>query len=346
VSGAVGGSVDFAVPAGLDDPQRVSGGNVVDRQVRDGLSRLGWSVRMHEIDVDAAARVGPVFTGPAEDAVLLIDGLVATRWPEALEAAADGRAVVVLAHMVSAAFADADQAVVDAECRALRSADRAIVVSRWTGDELVRREVLPPERVVVVTPGTDDAAAGPGSPSGCALLCVGVIAPHKGQDTLIDALAALGADTRWSCTIAGSLTAFPDFADRLSRRAEEAGIGDRVTLTGVLDEQELEKAYQRADLLVAPSRTESYGLAIADALRRGIPVIASRVGGIPGTVADRAAILVPPDDSRAWSESLGRWMADPDLRARMKRDALNGRDTMPRWSDAVARVAETLAGVR
>jgi glycosyltransferase involved in cell wall biosynthesis len=346
VSGAVGGFVDFAVPAGLDDPQRVSGGNVVDRQVRDGLSRLGWSVRMHEIDVDAAAPLAPVFTDPADDAVLLIDGLVATRWPEALKAAADRRAVVVLAHMVSAAFADADQAVADAECRALRSADRAIVVSRWIGDEFVRRGILPPERVVVVTPGAGDAPAGSGSPSGCALLCVGVVAPHKGQDTLVDALAALGADTRWSCTIAGSLAAFPEFADRLSRRAEEAGIGDRVTLTGVLDEEELGKAYQRADLLVAPSRTESYGLAIADALRRGIPVVASRVGGIPETVADRAAILVPPDDVRAWSAVLGRWTADRDLRERMKREALNGRDSMPRWSDAVARVADTLAGVR
>jgi glycosyltransferase involved in cell wall biosynthesis len=338
--------VDFVVPAGLDDPQRVSGGNVVDRHVRDGLPRLGWSVRMHEIDVDAAARVAPLFADPADDGVVLIDGLVATRWPEALRSAADSHAVVVLAHMVSGAFADADQAVVDAECRALRSADRTIVVSRWTGDELVRRGILPPERIVVVTPGAGDGPASPGSLTGCALLCVGVVAPHKGQDTLIDALAALGADTRWSCTIAGSLTTFPEFADGLARRAVEAGIGERVTLTGVLDGEELGKAYGYADLLVAPSRTESYGLAIADALRRGIPVIASPVGGIPETVADRAAILAPPGDARAWSEVLARWMSDPDLRTRMKRLALNGRESMPRWDDAVARVAETLAGVR
>ena len=346
MSATSGRVVDFAVPAGVDDPQRVSGGNVVDRHVRDGLARLGWAVRMHEIDVDAAARVPPVLTDPAGDGPLMIDGLVATRWPEALESVAGRRAVVVLVHMVSAAFAAVDRAVVAAECRALRAADRAIVVSRWTGDELVRRGILPRERVVVVTPGTADAPAGPGTSSGCALLCVGVVAPHKGQDTLIDALAALGADPGWSCTIAGSLTAFPEFADHVSRRAEKAGIGDRVTLTGALDDEELGEAYQRADLVVAPSRTESYGLAIADALRRGIPVLASRVGGIPEAVADRAAILVPPGDARAWSEALGRWMAEPDLRARMKRLALDGRDRMPRWSDAVARVAETLAGVR
>ena len=69
-------------------------------------------------------------------------------------------------------------------------------------------------------------------------------------------------------------------------------------MTGVLGDQELGRAYQRADLLVAPSRAESYGMAIADALRRGIPVVASRVGGIPQTVAGRAALLVPPDEPR------------------------------------------------
>lgn len=339
-------AVDFAVPAGVDDPQRVSGGNVVDRHIRDGLARLGWSVRMQEIDVDAAAGAAPSFDDPGDRAVLMIDGLVATRWPDALQDAAERRPIVVLAHMVAASFADAGEAVVDAECRALRTADRTIAVGRWTGDELVRRGIVPAERVVVMTPGAREAPAAPGTHGGLALLCVGVVAPHKGQDTLIDALAALSAVQGWSCTIAGSRTAFADFADRLAERAEHAGIGHRVRLAGVLGEDELARAYEDADLLVAPSRTESWGLAIADALRRGIPVVASRVGGIPEAVAGRAAVLLPPDDPGAWSEALGRWMTDPDLRAELKRDALRGRAALPRWSDAAARVAETLAGVR
>lgn len=338
--------VHFVVPVGLDDPERVSGGNVFDRQVRDGLAQLGWKVRTHEVDVDAEASAPPSFADPPDGAVRLVDGLVATRWPDAVRAAAEGASVVVIAHMVAAAFAGADPDAVDAERRALGAAERVIAVSRWTGDELIRRGILSRKRLAVVTPGTADAPAATGTPTGCAILCVGVVAPHKGQDTLIDALAGLGSQAEWSCTIAGSLTAFPDFARGLARRAADAGIDDRVALTGVLGDRELGRAYQRADLFVAPSRTESYGLAIADALRRGIPVLASRVGGIPETVAGRAAVLIPPDDPRAWRESLSQWMTDPGLRARLKDHAQRGRAGLPRWTDTVAGVAETLAGVR
>src|SRR5690606_20279545 len=115
---------------------------------------------------------------------------------------------------------------------------------------------------------------------------------------------------------------------------------------GVLGGADLDAAYRAADLLVAPSRTESYGMAIADALGRGIPVIASRVGGIPSTVAPgRAAVLVPPEPG-ALSRALDRWMTDPALRSRLKDEALRGRSSLPRWSDTVDRVAETLGALR
>jgi glycosyltransferase involved in cell wall biosynthesis len=87
-------------------------------------------------------------------------------------------------------------------------------------------------------------------------------------------------------------------------------------------------------------------MAIADALARGIPVIASNVGGIPLTVSPgRAAILVPPEP-QALSRALERWMLDPALRRRLTAEAARGRADLPRWSDTVDRVAEVLASVR
>ena len=120
-------------------------------------------------------------------------------------------------------------------------------------------------------------------------------------------------------------------------------------MAGVLAEDDLDRAYQRADLVVAPSRAESYGMAIADALRRGIPVVASRVGGIPQTVAaSRAAVLVPPGSSRArWATRCDDGWSIPALRARLtRRGAARRGRACPRWSDTVDRVATTLAGVR
>jgi glycosyltransferase involved in cell wall biosynthesis len=339
--------VHFVVPDGIDDPDRVSGGNVCDRHVRDGLRQLGWDVRMSAVDINAPSQVHGVLSQVPDGEVVLIDGLVAGHSPAALEVESERLRIVILAHMVSAAFTDADPQEVEGERRALMVARCVIATSAWTRSELLKRNLAPYGQIVVAPPGADEAAPATGTPTGGALLCVGVVAPHKGQDTLVEALAELGSDTAWTCTIAGSLDVSPEFADRVSRLAADAGIGDRVRMAGVLAEDELDRAYGHADLLVAPSRAESYGMAIADALRRGIPVVASSVGGIPQTVAaSRAAVLVPPGEPEALGHALRRWMLDAGLRARLTDEARRGRTLLPYWSDTVDRIAQTLAGVR
>lgn len=338
--------VRFLVPEGVDDPDRASGGNTFDRQIAGGLAARRWEVRMAQMDAAPAVEAELARIPPGE--VVLIDGLVAGWAPAAVEDAARERAVVVLAHMVRAAFDDADPREVAGEERALAVAGRIIATSEWIRRELVARSVAPAERIVVAVPGAADAPAAPGTPNGRALLCVGVVAPHKGQDVLIEALRSLDLDDlAWSCTVAGSVTAYAGYADEVSARAAEAGLGDRVAMTGVLDGEELDAAYRRADLVVAPSRVESYGMAIADALRRGIPVVASSAGGIPQTVAGSgAALLVPPGEPGALGAALRRWMVDPELRGRLKAEAMRTRSAMPRWNRTVDRVEDTLARLR
>lgn len=339
------GTVHFLVPEGIDDPARVSGGNVFDRRLSAGLSAAGWVVRLTEVEVSEAAMRAALASVPGRGLVL-VDGLVAGRAPAAIEDSAARLRIVVLAHMVSAAFPGADPRLIDDEHRALCAATAVIVTSPWTRSELVGRELVPLDRITVATPGADRAEVGAGTRGGRSLLCVGVIAEHKGQDILIDALAGLRARKTWRCTIVGSSAIDPAFAERLAARAEDLGIADRITMTGVLGEGELDAAYRAADLLIAPSRTESYGMAIADALGRGIPVIASRVGGIPATVAPgRSTVLVSPEPW-ALSRALGRWMTDPALRGRLKREALRGRGDLPRWRDTVSVVAQSLARIQ
>ena len=78
-----------------------------------------------------------------------------------------------------------------------------IATSNWTASELVRRGIVPRQRVTVALPG---AADGPPARGGAGrLLCVGAVAPHKGQDILLDALGRLGSHD-WTCTVAGSRT--------------------------------------------------------------------------------------------------------------------------------------------
>jgi glycosyltransferase involved in cell wall biosynthesis len=257
--------------------------------------------------------------------------------------------------MVSEAFPDADPSVVEAERRALRAADLVITTSAWTRSELVSRGIVAGERVRVATPGTDAAPAARGTPTGGALLCVGVVAPHKGQDVLVEALAGLRGRHEWTCTIAGAaagamggatdraMDAEASFAQTVARRIAQAGLDERVQMAGVLTGPALEAAYRGADLLIAPSRVEAYGMAVTDALRRGIPVLASDVGGIPEAVGSSAGVvLVPPGDPAALGAALERWLTDPALRARLTRAARETPARLPGWEDTAAEVARAL----
>lgn len=168
---------------------------------------------------------------------------------------------------------------------------------------------------------------------------MGVVAPHKGQDILLAALSRLG-ERDWTCTIAGSTQTFGDFASSVARDAQR--FGGRVRLAGVLGGSDLAAEYRRGALLVAPSRVESSGMAIAEARGHGIPVVAAAVGGIPDTVAGGGVILVPPDDPAALAAALDDWMSDPALRRRLRVEARAAQAELPTWADAVTAVEGAL----
>lgn len=332
----------FVVPEGFDDPGRVSGGNVYDQRVSAELRALGWNVRIVEVAAEGSADPDLLAHIP-DGGLVIVDGLIATGSPAVIEAAADRLRLVVLAHMLAEAFPDADPDAVEGQRRALPRARRVIAASAWLRDELERRALSTPERLVVATPGSDEAAMATGTATGGSLLCVGVLAPHKGQDTLVEALAGLGDLPAWTCTFAGSPSSDHGFAARVAADASATGLSERITWVGVLSARELDDAFAHADVLVAPSRTESYGIVIGDALSRGIPVIASSVGGIPESAQPPdAAMLVPPGDPAALGDALRRWLEDPRLRASMSTAARHAAPTRRRWVDTARAIHSTL----
>jgi hypothetical protein len=326
----------FVLPDGIDDPERVSGGNIYDRQLRQGLAARGWMLRMAPVADGASASAA--IAAVASDGIVLVDGLVAGWAPDAVEAASTRIPVVIIAHMISSSIPGAIDDLVNSETRALRSASMVIATSEWTAGELVRLGIVDGDRVTVAQPGSREATRLTGADHR-ALLCVGAIAPHKGQDILLVALGLL-ADYPWGCTLVGSHLVDPDYAARITAVASE--FGDRIRMPGVLHGAALDRAYQRAGLLVAPSRAESFGMAVADARSRGLPVLASDVGGIPEAIAGGGALFVPPDDPFALADALGRWFTEPTLRSRLQHQAELGSLTVPRWADTVDRVDRVL----
>ena len=207
---------------------------------------------------------------------------------------------------------------------------------------------MPADRVHVAEPGVDAADLATGTAAGRELLCVAAVTPDKGHDVLLDALATT-ADLSWHCVCVGSLDRDPAFVDGLRRRAVDGGIGDRVRFPGPRTGVDLERSYAAADVLVLASRAETYGMVVTEALARGLPVVAAEVGGLTealGHGADgiRPGVLVPPDDPAALGAALRAWLADAELRERLRRAARERRESLSGWSTTTSAVAGVLAG--
>ena len=167
--------------------------------------------------------------------------------------------------------------------------------------------------------------------------------PRKGHDVLVEALA-LVADLRWTCTIAGSLDRAPEMVVMVRERIAAHGLGDRIALIG--EATDMAPLYGAADIFVLPSRYEGYGMAFAEALQQGLPVIGTATGAIPEVVPSSAGILVPPDDVAALAAALRRLMIDHAARCRLAEGAVIAAKDLPRWDETARCVAAVLQGIK
>jgi glycosyltransferase involved in cell wall biosynthesis len=113
-------------------------------------------------------------------------------------------------------------------------------------------------------------------------------------------------------------------------------------VSGCVDDVSLGASYAAADLFVLPSRYEGYGIVFAEALARGLPIIACEVGPVPELVGREAAVLVRPDDREALSAALDLLLGDPTLRMRMSAAARRRTSSLPRWEDTVTGFEQVL----
>ncbi|MFP5370812.1 MAG: glycosyltransferase family 4 protein [Actinomycetes bacterium] len=340
--------VHVVVPDGIDDPARPSGGNRHDRRVMTELTGLGWDVRELVVpgpwprpDRAHMSRLARAVASVPDGGLVLLDGLIASAAATLLVPESGRVRQVALVHMPLGGVAVA----ADAECAALMQVRAVITTSAWTRERLLDRYRLVPERVRVAPPGADRGDEAPGSSGGGRLLCVGAVVPHKGHDLLLHALRGI-ASAAWRCTVVGSLDRDPPFVERLRRQAHDSGLADRISFAGPQAAEALRRRYQDADVLVLPSRLESYGMVVTEALGVGLPVIAAAVGGVPealGRTTDGVpGLLVPPDDADALAEALGTWLRDAALRQRLRRAAQGRRRALEGWATTAGRVAEVL----
>jgi hypothetical protein len=159
-------------------------------------------------------------------------------------------------------------------------------------------------------------------------LSVGALVPRKGFDVLIAALATL-TDLPWRLTLAGDRTRDPQVAAQLDADIAHHALGDRIVLAGEVSAQHLEKLHVDADVFTLASRFEGYGMAYAEAIAHGLPVIGTSAGAIPDTVPRGAGILVAPDNPAAFAQALRRIIEDPNERLRLRTAARAAAGSLP-----------------
>ena len=346
--------VHVVVPEGFDNPGQPTGGNIYDRRICAGLAEAGWEVLVATVaaawpaaDSAARAELARIVSAIPDGEIALLDGLIASPTAAQLLPHAGRISMTVLLHMPLAAALDRrhDASAQRSERVVLRAATGVVVTSAWTRQQVLTRYEVPAGRVHVARPGVDRVAA-PARPVRGHLICVGTLGRHKGQDLLVEALAEL-ADLDWHCVLAGPLDRDPDFVDQLHTLISHLGYGHRVQLTGILTGEVLSHAYTTADLLVAPSRAETYGMAVTEALAHGLPVIAAAVGGLPealGTAADgtRPGQLIPSGNPAALAAAIRDWLGDEPLRYRLRAAAAKRRTNLRSWEQTTQEIANAL----
>lgn len=343
-------SVSFAVPGRLDQH---TGGYIYDRRMIEGLQALGWDVHVLELDPsfphptaaalsDATGALARVPSG----GIVVIDSLAFGAMPEVVGREASRLRLVALVHLPLSAGAliegNPSLEIAKFEADALRCA-ACVVVTGMAALPLLARYDLPMERVVVIEPGTDPAPLAKGSRANepLQLLCVATVNAIKGHERLLEALATM-PHARWQLTCAGSLTRDPATVARTRAAIERLGLQDHVVLAGELSGDALEACFDRTDVFVLASRQETFGMAVAEAIAHGIPIVATDTGAVAALLADQAGLVVPVDDRPALASALARIVGDEDFRAEMAEGARHVRTRLRLWNQATTQMATTL----
>lgn len=341
-------SVAFLVPGRLDTR---TGGYAYDRRIIAGLRSRGWSVAVHTLDASFPFPTSAALDGAAaamaaipDDEVVVVDGLAYGALPNQVAREAARIRLVALVHHPLACETGLPPAAVaslrESETRALGLARLAIVTSRATAATLETYH-MGLDRIVVVEPGTDPAPLASGSREGTHLLSVAALVPRKGYDTLFEALALLPS-RNWRLTCVGSLERDREAVARLRALLKTRALENCVSLAGEADGPVLDKFYDDADVFVLPTWYEGYGMAVAEALARGIPVVSTPTGAIAELVGDHAGLLVPAGDISALAAALDAVIGDLTLRASLAAGAREARQRLVTWDVASAEMAKAL----
>ncbi|MEE3170337.1 MAG: glycosyltransferase [Pseudomonadota bacterium] len=338
--------IEFLVPG---DPDQNTGGYRYVRKLVQALNEQGQLARVTGLDGQfprpdkkAFEELDQRLAALPEGTCVILDGLAMGGLPDVVAKHHGRLLLLALVHHPLAdetGLSEPDrQWFLDSERRALAFVSGVVTTSRYTAARLADYNV--PEALVRVAEPGLSVLAGKIKPTLAEdpldaphLLCVAHLSPRKAQHQLVAALAALKS-LPWHCTLAGSDTRNPGYACQLRKQIAEAGLSDRVVLTGELDEDGLRDVYRRADLFVFPSLYEGYGMVIDEALAAGLPIISSDGGALANTAERPGVVQYSAGDVQALTARIEQWLTHPEELAHARKLAVRESRQVRSWQAA------------
>ena len=328
----------FVVPGRLD---QLTGGYLFDRHIVEGLRARGRVVRVIELAGRDPRADGAALAAMADGTKTVVDGLALANLGQKVAAQARRLRLIAFVHGPLAQETGLSPA------EATRAAQlEAALLSRFRGVLCPSRRTaaavesygISPDRIAIVPPGTakPNRHLRPRRGRGRALLCVANLVPRKGHRVLVEALARI-RDLDWRLLCVGSLERDPATTRGVRQVISAAGLARRIALAGEWPPQSVARAYRAADAFVLPSFHEGYGMAYAEAMAHGLPVIATTAGAIPETVPRQAGLLVSPGDPAALARALRRVIAQPAVATRLAAGSRAAGARLPDWPQATQR---------
>ena len=343
--------VAFAVPGDLD---AATGGYAYARKLLQELPQCG--VIPHHLalpasfpdpSVEDVARTRQMLDQIHPGTPILFDGLACGAMPPGSLDGLEAPIIALVHHPLAlepGITPERQKELMESERAALAHATAVITSSHYTARTLTDRFGVATDKITIAEPGTAPAKRATGTGSPLTMLAVGSLIPRKGYGVLLDALAQIERDD-WHLTIAGSPDHDPHEANRIRERILASGQRSHITLAGRVPGDKLAKLYASADLFVMPTLYEGYGMVLCEALARGLAIVSTTGGAAAETAPDAAALKVPPGDAAALATALQRALSDDALRQSLSDASWAAGQSLPRWPESAARIADLIKAV-
>ncbi len=332
----------FIIPGDINLP---TGGYRYDREIINAWKNSGVEVSLISIKgnypfptkADKQSALEEIEKLPKAN-IAVVDGLLGGASPEFLEKLSKALPVVALIHhplcLENGLDKKSAKSLENNEQVGLQFASAIVTTSPATTQTVSNLFKYEKTNIHNVLPGVERGEISDGSKNSTTnLLCVGSVIKRKGHKDLLLALANI-THLDWHLDCIGSTDFDQTLFAELKQTLEAKSLANKITFHGSVSEEIISQAYENADIFVLPSLYEGYGMAYAEAIVRGLPVIATKAGAIPDTVPETCGILVEPSDIQALSNALEKMISDKALRNQYREATLQAEPFFPTWQSS------------